>query len=71
MDVPVCQGCRERDARIAVLEARVAELEEMVRKQGQLIADLTRKLQNKDLPQGKRPPLPKEQSSPPAGKPPT
>jgi transposase len=37
------------------LEARVAELEEIVRKQTQLIADLTRKLQDKDLPQGARP----------------
>jgi transposase len=55
MDGPACQGCRERDARIAALEARIAELEEMVRKQGALIADLTRKLQDKDLPKGARP----------------
>jgi transposase len=31
MEVPVCPGCRERDARIAELERRVAELEALVR----------------------------------------
>jgi transposase len=31
MDVPACAGCRERDARIAALEQRVAELEALVR----------------------------------------
>ncbi len=31
MDVPSCPGCRERDARIAALERRVAELEALVR----------------------------------------
>src|SRR5271163_3660691 len=31
MEVPICQGCRERDARIAELEQRVAELETLVR----------------------------------------
>lgn len=31
MDVPICQGCVERDARIADLERRVAQLEELVR----------------------------------------
>lgn len=31
MDVPACPGCRERDARIAVLEARVLALEGQVR----------------------------------------
>lgn len=31
MEVPACPGCRERDARIAVLERRVAELEALVR----------------------------------------
>jgi transposase len=31
MEVPACPGCRERDARIAVLERRVAELEAIVR----------------------------------------
>src|SRR5271155_224885 len=31
MEVPSCPGCRDRDARIAVLEARVAELEKIER----------------------------------------
>src|SRR5712692_1306468 len=31
MDVPGCPGCRERDARIAELERRVAELEAVIR----------------------------------------
>jgi len=31
MEVPSCPGCRERDARIAQLERRVAELEALVR----------------------------------------
>src|SRR5271169_6096112 len=31
MGVPLCPGCRERDARIAALEQRVAELEALVR----------------------------------------
>ena len=31
MDIPQCPGCRERDARIAFLEQRVAELEALVR----------------------------------------
>src|SRR5271155_5630277 len=31
MEVPACPGCRERDARIAALERRVAELEALVR----------------------------------------
>jgi hypothetical protein len=31
MEVLTCLGCRERDARIAALERRVAELEALVR----------------------------------------
>src|ERR1700758_5585228 len=31
MEIPACPGCRERDARIAELERRVAELEALVR----------------------------------------
>ena len=31
METPLCPGCRERDARIAALEQRVAELESLVR----------------------------------------
>src|SRR5258708_33819288 len=50
MAVPSCQGCCERDARIAQLEPRLAELEAKVREQAHLILDLARKLQDKDLP---------------------
>src|SRR5258708_78653 len=50
MAVPSCQGCCERDARIAQLETRLAELEAKVREQAHLILDLARKLQDKDLP---------------------
>ena len=64
MDGPACQGCRERDARIAALEAQVAELKEIVQKQGELLADLTRKLQDKDLPKGARPAQSPEGSAP-------
>src|SRR5262245_12002259 len=31
MEIPICPGCRERDARIAELQARVAELERFQR----------------------------------------
>ena len=55
MDAPVCQGCRERDAHIAKLEARLAELEARVEEQAKLILDLARKLQDKDLPKGAAP----------------
>jgi hypothetical protein len=37
MDIPSCQGCRERDARIAELEARLAKLEATVQEQARLI----------------------------------
>ena len=50
MDVPFCQGCRERDARIAELEARLAKLEATVLEQARLIVDLAKKLQDRDLP---------------------
>jgi len=56
MDVPTCEGCRQRDARIAELEARLAVLEAKVQEQARLILDLVRKLQDKDLPKGKAPP---------------
>src|SRR6267378_3011655 len=49
MDVPECPGCRERDARIAELEARVLALEAQVR-------DLLDKL---------KPPSPRVQTSQP------
>lgn len=50
MAAPSCQGCRDRDARIAELETRVAALEAQLRDQARLLVDLTRKLQDKDLP---------------------
>jgi transposase len=50
MDAPSCQGCRERDARIAELEARLAKLEATVQEQARLIVDLAKKLQDRDLP---------------------
>jgi transposase len=50
MDAPLCQGCRDRDARIAELEARVAALEARCLEQARLLSDLARKLQDKDLP---------------------
>ena len=53
MDAPQCPGCRERDARIAKLERRVAELEALVR-------DLLRRLggnaSNSSLPPSANPP---------------
>ena len=45
MDVPLCPGCKERDARIAELERRNAELEKRVAALELLVHDLTRKLQ--------------------------
>src|SRR5262245_45657298 len=50
MDALFCQGCRDRDARIAELEARVAALEAQLQEQARLLVDLARKLQDKDLP---------------------
>jgi transposase len=58
MDAPQCQGCRERDARIAELETRLGELETRQRHQARLIVDLAGKLQNKDLPKSGTPPAP-------------
>ena len=50
MDAPSCQGCRERDARIGELEARLANVEAKVLEQARLIVDLAKKLQDRDLP---------------------
>src|SRR5262245_16332403 len=67
MAAPFCPGCRERDARIAELEARVATLEAQLQEQARLLVDLTRKLQDKDLPSAAaRPPAPT--TTPPAKK---
>jgi transposase len=69
MDVSSCQGCLERDARIAKLEARLAELEAIVREQARLIVELSRKLQDKDLPKSGPPSREPEPSKPAAKKP--
>jgi transposase len=65
MAVPSCPGCCERDARIAQLETRLAELEAKVREQAHLILDLARKLQDKDLPKADAPAQPDESAKPP------
>jgi transposase len=64
----ICQGCRERDARIAELEGRLASLESKVREQASLIVDLAKKLQDRDLPKTGTP-GPPDASKPPAKKP--
>jgi transposase len=53
MDVPSCPGCRERDARIAAWERRVAELEALVR---DLLARLGQNASNSSLPPSANPP---------------
>lgn len=52
MDVPACAGCRERDARIADLERRVAELEALVR---DLLAKLNNNSSNSSTPPSANP----------------
>ena len=52
MEVPVCPGCRERDARIAELERRVAELEALVR---DLMARLGNNSSNSSVPPSANP----------------
>lgn len=61
MDVPQCPGCRERDARIAALERRVAELEALVR---ELLARLNKNASNSSVPPSANPP----QAPPPVTK---
>src|SRR5262245_49554288 len=53
MEVPACPGCRERDARIAALERRVAELEALVR---DLLARLGNNSSNSAIPPSANPP---------------
>jgi len=53
MEPPACPGCRERDARIAALERRVAELEALVR---DLSARLGTNACNSSLPPSANPP---------------
>jgi len=78
MVAAVCQGCCERDARITTLEARVAELEAQNQQQARVLADLARKLQDKDLPtaaasvnqpQNAKPPKKKSGQRKPGGQP--
>lgn len=53
MEIPACPGCRERDARIAALERRVAELEALVR---ELMARLGTNACNSGMPPSVNPP---------------
>jgi transposase len=53
MEVTACPGCRERDARIAALERRVAELEALVR---DLLARLSNNSSNSGIPPSANPP---------------
>lgn len=63
-EVAACPGCRERDARIAALEQRVADLEAQVRG---LLARLGQNSSNSSLPPSANPP----QAPPPVRKRPT
>jgi transposase len=63
-----CPGCRKRDQRIAALEARVAELEALVR---DLTARLGTNATNSSVPPSANPPgAPKPVAKAPTGKPP-
>jgi transposase len=64
MDVPACPGCRERDARIAEHEARIAALEEELRR---LKALVQRNASNSSVPPSANPPG----AAPPVTKPKT
>lgn len=61
MDMPACEGCRERDARIAQLEAAVAKLGHLVR---ELQARLGQNATNSSIPPSANPP----QAPPPVQK---
>lgn len=72
MDAPACQGCRERDARIAELERRIAEL---VQRVAELEARLGTNSRNSSLPPsanplGARKPVVKKKSKRRPGGPP-
>jgi transposase len=63
---PACAGCRERDARIALLERRVAELEAQVR---ELLARLGNNSSNSSVPPSANPPqAPKPVVKKPSGR---
>ena len=53
MTEPLCPGCCQRDARIAELERRVAELEALAR---ELLARLGQNASNSSLPPSANPP---------------
>ncbi len=66
MEIPACPGCRERDARIAALEQRVAELEATVR---DLLARLGNNASNSGIPpSANQPGAPKPVVKPPSGR---
>jgi transposase len=66
MDAPSCPGCRERDARIAALERRVAELEAIVR---DLLSRLGNNASNSSVPPSANPlGAPKPVRKPPTGR---
>src|SRR5947207_2051668 len=66
MEVPACPGCRERDARIAALERRVAELEALVR---DLLSRLGNNSSNSSVPPSANPlGAPKPVRKPPTGR---
>jgi transposase len=66
MDEPQCPGCRERDAIIARLEARIEALERRIR---DLEARLNTNSTNSSLPPSANPPsAPKPPSKPPTGR---
>lgn len=58
MAAHLCQGCRERDARIAELEAKITDLEARQHEHARIIVDLANKLQDKNLPKAGSPPAP-------------
>ena len=73
MDGPDCPGCRERDAVIAELRARIAVLERLLLEQGKRLTDLEARLKtnssNSSLPPSADPPsAPKPPAKPPTGR---
>ena len=73
MDGPNCAGCRQRDAIIAELKARVSTLERRLAEQDRRLAELDARLKtnssNSSLPPSANPPsAPKPPSKPPTGR---
>lgn len=67
---PTCPGCRERDARIASLEALVAKQQAQIQELTEKVQDLTKKLHDLTHPPTPRPrdPMPPGPSKKPTGK---